>query len=84
MVTADSEKFLSRAKNLNNVYIVPGKTGHIDYDRSDDVNMKTFLDFFLISKAKAVYLAKGPGMYNSAFAKTAALVNNRPFEVYEY
>ena len=84
LVTADSEKFLSRAKNLNNVYIVPGKTGHIDYDHSDDVNMKTFLDFFLISKAKAVYLAKGSGMYNSAFAKTAALVNNRPFELYEY
>ena len=84
LVTADSEKYLERAKKLKNVYIVPGKTGHIDYDHSDEVNMKTFLDFFLISKAKAVYLAKGSKMYNSAFAKTAAMVNNRPFEVYEY
>ena len=46
--------------------------------------MKTFLDFYMISKAEAVYLAKGPGMYRSAFARTAAMVNNKPFEIYEY
>ena len=84
LVTADSTKFLDKAKKLADVYIIPGKIGHIDYDHGDDVNMKTFLDFFMISQAKAVYLAKGPGMYNSAFAKIAAMVNNRPFEVYEY
>ena len=84
LVTADSCTFLEHVKNLENVYVIPGKIGHIDYDHGDDVNMKTFLDFFMISKAEAVYLAKGPGMYNSAFAKTAAMVNDKPFEVYEY
>lgn len=84
LVTADSTKFLEKAKNLADVYVIPGKVGHIDYDHGDDVNMKTFLDFFMISQAEAVYLAKGPMMYNSAFAKTAAMVNNRPFDVYEY
>lgn len=84
LVTADSEKFLSKAKELRKVFVIPGKVGHIDYDHGDDVNMKTFLDFFMISKAVKVYLAKGSGMYNSAFAKTAALVYNKPFQVYEY
>lgn len=84
LVTADSETFLKEAVKLDNVYVIPGKVGHIDYDYGDDVNMKTFLDFLMIADAEAVYLAKGPGMYNSAFAKTAALVNDRPFNVYEY
>lgn len=84
LVTADSERFLKEVTKVLGVYVIPGKVGHIDYDYGDDVNMKTFLDFFLISGAQKVYLAKGPGMYNSAFAKTAALVNNRDFEVYEY
>ena len=84
LVTADSCTFLEHVKNLENIYVIPGKIGHIDYDHGDDVNMKTFLDFFMISKAEAIYLAKGPSMYNSAFAKTAAIVNNKPFEVYEY
>lgn len=84
LVTADSSTFLERVKGIENVYIVPGKIGHIDYDNGDDVNMKTFLDFYMISKAEAVYLAKGPRMYRSAFARTAAMVNNKPFEIYEY
>ena len=84
LVTADSERFLAEVSKISGVYVIPGKVGHIDYDHGDDVNMKTFLDFFLISGAQKVYLAKGKGMYNSAFAKTAALVNNREFEMYEY
>ena len=84
LVTADSERFLAEVSKLAGVYVIPGKVGHIDYDHGDDVNMKTFLDFFLISGAQKVYLAKGKGMYNSAFAKTAALVNNREFKMYEY
>ena len=82
LITADSERFLNYAKEyLDDIYIIPGKVGHIDYSNSDDVNMKTFLDFMLISKAKKIYLVKNKDMYNSAFAKTAAMVNNRDFEV---
>lgn len=82
LITADSERFLNYAEdNIENIYIIPGKVGHIDYNNSDDVNMKTFLDFMLISRAEKVYLVKNKDMYNSAFAKTAAMVNNREFEV---
>ncbi|GAB6869350.1 hypothetical protein [Bacteroides rodentium] len=84
LVTADSPTFVDRVKHLSDVYVIPGKVGHIDYQCDDDVNMKTFLDFFMISKAEKVYLARTGNMYNSAFAKTAAMVNNKPFEVYEF
>lgn len=82
LITADSERFLKYAqKQLENIYIIPGKVGHIDYNNSDEVNMKTFLDFMLISKAEKVYLVKNKDMYNSAFARTAAMVNNKEFEI---
>ena len=82
LITADSERFLNYAKdNLEYIYIRPGKVGHIDYDNNDDVNMKTFLDFMLISKAEKVYLVKNKDMYNSAFAKTAAMIYNKDFEI---
>ena len=82
LITADSERFLDYVKeNLDNIYVIPGKVGHIDYNNNDDVNLKTFLDFMLISKAEKVYLVKNKDMYESAFAKTAAKVNNKDFEV---
>lgn len=84
LITADSMTFLSRIQMLENVYVIPGKVGHIDYDHGNDVNMKTFLDFFMIANAEAVFLAKTPEMYKSAFAETAAMVNNRRFHVVEY
>lgn len=83
LITADSKRFLEYARNnLEGIYIIPGKTGHIDYNSDDEVNMKTFLDFMLISKAEKVYLVKNKDMYNSAFAKTAAMINNKDFEIH--
>lgn len=58
LVTADSPTFIEKVKLLPDVYVIPGKIGHIDYQHDDDVYIKTFLDFFLISKAEKVYLAK--------------------------
>lgn len=84
LLTADSCTFLRQAAKLPNVYVIPGKVGHIDYENNDDVNMKTFLDFLLISKAEAVYLGKSGKMYKSAFAQTASMVNNRPFNIIEF
>lgn len=84
LVTSDSPTFIEKVKQLPDVYVIPGKIGHIDYQHSDDVNMKTFLDFFLISKAEKVYLARSGQMYRSAFAKTAAMANGRPFEMFEF
>ena len=84
LITADSGLFLERASILPYVYIIKGKTGHINFESSDDVTMKTFLDFLMISKAKKVYLAKAENMYNSDFARRAAMINNLPFEIFKY
>ena len=81
LVTADSCKFLDRAKELPFVYIVEGKVGHINFENSDDVNMKTFLDFLMIAKAQKVYLAKSEQMYNSDFARRAAMIYGKEFEL---
>lgn len=84
LVTADSIKFLQAASSIPFVYIIKGEVGHINFKNSDEVNMKTFLDFFMISKAKKVYLAKSGKMYNSDFARRASMINNKPFELVNY
>ncbi len=84
LITADSRKFLEEARMLPYVYIVEGEVGHINFENSDDVNMKTFLDFLLISKAEKVYLAKSKDMYNSDFARRAAMIYNHPFELFNF
>ena len=86
LINSDSNSFLSyvkeRAKDY--VYIVPGIPVHIDQTdkASDSSYLKTFIDFFLIGKAQKVYLIKEKRMRNSGFPKCAAIVWNKPFEVY--
>ncbi len=84
LVTADSTKFLDQVKALPYVYVVEGKVGHINFESSDEVNTKTFLDFLMIANAKKVYLAKAEKMYKSDFARYASMIYNRPFEQYNY
>ena len=84
LVTSDSVRFLHRAKELPYVYVIEGKVGHINFEHSDDTNMKTFLDFLMISNAQKIYLAKSGKMYKSDFARYASMIHNRLFELYNY
>ena len=84
LVTSDSVRFLDRVKTLPYVYVIEGKVGHINFEHSDDVNMKTFLDFLMISNAQKVYLAKSGKMYKSDFARHASMIHNHLFEIYNY
>lgn len=84
LVTADSQKFLDAVKEIPYTYIIEGKIGHINFENSDEVNMKTFLDFFMIAHAKKVYLAKSGKMYNSDFARRASMIYNSEFETVDY
>ena len=45
------------------------------------VHMKTFLDIFVLSHAKKIYLLITGKMYKSGFAKRAAKLNNIPVEI---
>ena len=61
--------------------VLEGNPSHIDVKNSGiaDDNLKTFVDFFVISNAKRIYLLRTKEMYNSAFSKYASFISNREF-----
>lgn len=82
IITSDSTTFLEYAKSLPDVYIIPGKIGHIDYQDDINIHLKTFTDFLIISHAEKAYMVRTPIMYKSGFAQRACMINNTPFEEY--
>ena len=83
LLTADSRKFLDYAKErLDFVYVVPGVVAHMDWssDIPFDVNLKSFIDFFMISRAERAFLLQTGKMYNSGFPRRAAQVGHVPFK----
>lgn len=85
LVNSDSNIFLSRIKGLKKkyIYIVPGVPIHIDQTRNATVDsyLKTFVDFFMISKAEKVFQVRTTEMRCSGFPKCAAIIGNKPFEI---
>lgn len=81
LVTADSERFLKEIAKIDFVYLLPGRVGHMDHKSEQDiaVHMKTFLDFFVLSHSKKIYLLVTGKMYKSGFAKRAAKLQGVPF-----
>lgn len=84
LITTDSRTFLEAVQTLPYVYTINGKIGHINFDNSDDANMKTFIDFFMIANAQKSYLAKSEKMYNSDFARRASMIYHKKFETFSY
>jgi hypothetical protein len=82
LVTSDSMLFISQIKDLKNIYTLPGKVVHLDCvsDERNDVYMKSFIDFFMLSKAKKIYSIGTKIMYPTNFPVYAAKINNIPFE----
>lgn len=81
LVTADSGLFLSKASSIDYVYVIPGKVEHMDFSGSDanHVQLKSFLDYFMISEARKVYSVVIGKMYRSQFPEYAAKINDVPF-----
>lgn len=82
LLTSDSTRFLRYAASLLPfVCYVPGDVVHIDFQSttSDDVNMKLFLDMYLISRADEAYLLQTGKMYKSGFPRCAAQISGIPF-----
>lgn len=86
LVTSDSQRFLETAKELPFAHVNPGKLVHLSYSTNTDyyVHMKSFVDLFTIADAQKVYLLKTGKMYKSKFAYTAAMINQREYEVIEF
>ncbi len=82
LVTSDSSTFIDEIKTLDNVYTIPGKVVHIDnmVDETEEVYMKSFVDFFMLARAQKVYSIGTKIMYRTDFPAYAAKVNDVPFE----
>lgn len=80
VVTSDSDEFLESAQKIEGVIALRGKSSHVDlHDTENENHMKAFIDFFILSKAKAIYSVTIDNMYPSDFPKYAAKVGNVPF-----
>jgi len=81
LVTSDSITFLNSLTDIPFVYIIPGEIAHPDYPSgsSSYVYMKSFVDYYMLSYSKKIYLARNPKMYHSGFAQRAAMLNNVPY-----
>lgn len=83
LVTSDSKTFLEKVSALDYVYVVPGKIRHLDYNREKDVDiavdMKSFVDLYLLANSEHLYLYSAKPLYDSGFPKTASFILNRPF-----
>jgi hypothetical protein len=81
--TSDSITFLKEAGQLPFVHVIPGEIRHIaDRQGHDkDAVLKVFLDYFMLSHSRKIYLVVENGMYQSGFSYMAALLGNVPFIV---
>lgn len=84
LVTADSYVFLQHLSNchLPYVYIIPGKVVHLGFtfDASKQTYMKSFVDMYMISYARRVYLVRDKKMYHSGFPYRTALLGKTDYQ----
>lgn len=88
LVTSDSITFLNRIKEEENVFIIPGKIVHITFSTNENYEsyLKSFLDFYMLSKAQKVFSVIAPEMtidghlFLTTFPEYAAKAGNVDFE----
>lgn len=77
---SDSRRFLEEVSDLPVIILDSTSLGHVSYTNAHNQIIKTFLDFFLISRAKRVYRIGAKEMYlSSCFALCAARAGNVEF-----
>lgn len=81
LVTSDSIRFLNAAKVLDFVEVIEGNIGHLSVKNNnrDEIDMKTMVDFFAISKARKSFLLLSGDMYPSNFSRRAAQIGGHEF-----
>lgn len=83
-VLSDSVVFLNIIKEKTNFKTLSGTPKHVDVksgSSSIEEHLKTFTDFYFMSKSEEVFLLKIDKMYNSGFSRYAAIIGNKPFTV---
>ena len=82
LITSDSKTFLARAEAKENVYTIPGTIRHMEYTQGKAdiaVDMKSYVDFYMLANADTIYLCNIRPLYHSGFPKTASRVYNKPY-----
>lgn len=82
LVTSDSSTFISEISGIEGIFTMDGKVVHLDCvdTESDEVYMKSFVDFMMLSKANKIYSIGTSQMYPTEFPLYAAKINKIPFE----
>ena len=87
LLASDSIRFLEFAQEwLDFVYVVPGQMMHIEANEPIpfEVNLKTFVDMLMISRAEKAFLFQTGDMYSSNFPRFASELGGIPFEVIHF
>lgn len=80
VVFSDSARFLGALSDIPVITLDSSSIGHISFSNAHDQVVKTFVDFFVISRAKRVYSIRTDEMYQSScFAVCAARAGNAEF-----
>lgn len=82
LITSDSISFLNEVSKIKDCFIIPGKLVHMEYTNNStyDVHLKSFVDFFMLSKSKKIYSVGTPEMYKTEFPLYASKIEDISFE----
>ena len=80
LVFSDSKRFLDTLGDIPVEVLDHDNVGHVSYGADDDATLKTFVDLYMIARAKKVYRIDAPELYAwSGFAVTAAMIGRVDF-----
>lgn len=80
IIFSDSQLFLDEIRSMNKNMVLDGEIGHISFcSNQEDIILKTFSDFFMLSRASKVYGIVSPLLYSSAFPAYAAWSEGKEF-----
>ncbi len=80
LVFSDSKRFLDSLDDMPVAVLDHDNIGHMSDGADDGVTLKTFVDLYMIARAKKVYRIDAPELYAwSGFAMTAAMIGGIDF-----
>lgn len=82
-IFSDSLNFINYVTSNSDVKAIEGIPLHMDNFEGNNKlegHLKTLVDFFMLSNSDVIYFLKAKKMYNSNFAKYAAIIGNTKFE----
>lgn len=85
LVTSDSQSFLDVVSKLDYVHVTKGKIRHMDFSKDKDVDiavdMKSYVDFFLLAYADRLYVCVKSPLYRTGFPLGASYLYGKPVEI---